>query len=42
MQEAISLTANQTTTAIDFINILIQSGIKVHKATVTANFSVAG
>ena len=34
------VTANQTTTAIDFINILIQSGIKVEKAT--ANFSVAG
>jgi len=34
------VTANQTTTAIDFINILIQSGIKVQKAT--ANFSVAG
>jgi hypothetical protein len=34
------LTANQTTTAIDFINILIQSGIKVQKAT--AQFSVAG
>ncbi|TRZ81420.1 MAG: peptidase [Sediminibacterium sp.] len=34
------VTANQTTTAIDFINILIQSGIKVEKAN--ANFSVAG
>ena len=34
------VTANQTTSAIDFINILIQSGIKVEKAT--ANFSVAG
>jgi hypothetical protein len=34
------VTANQTTTAIDFINILIQSGIKVEKAS--ANFSVAG
>jgi len=34
------VTANQTTTAIDFINILIQSGIKVAKAN--ANFSVAG
>jgi len=34
------VTANQTTTAIDFINILIQSGIKVQKAT--ANFLVAG
>ena len=34
------VTANQTTTAIDFINILIQSGIKVQKAN--ANFSVAG
>jgi hypothetical protein len=34
------VTANQATTAIDFINILIQSGIKVEKAK--ANFSVAG
>jgi len=34
------VTANQTTSAIDFINILIQSGIKVEKAN--ANFSVAG
>ncbi len=34
------VTANQTTTAIDFINILIQSGIKVEKAN--TNFSVAG
>ncbi len=32
------VTAHQTTTAIDFINILIQSGIKVQKAN--ANFSV--
>ena len=32
------VTAQQTTTAIDFINILIQSGIKVQKAS--ASFSV--
>jgi hypothetical protein len=32
------VTANQTTTAIDFINILIQSGIRVEKAT--TNFKV--
>lgn len=31
---------NQTNTAIDFVNILIQSGIRVEKAT--ANFTVAG
>jgi hypothetical protein len=31
---------NQTTTAVEFINILIQSGIRVEKAT--TNFSVAG
>lgn len=30
----------QTTSAVDFVNILIKSGIKVEKAT--ANFSVAG
>ena len=31
---------NQTTSAFGFVNILIQSGIKVHKAS--ANFSVGG
>lgn len=34
------VTADQTNTAVDFINILINSGIKVHKAT--AAFAVAG
>ena len=34
------VTANQTNTAIDFINILINSGIKVQKAS--AAFTVAG
>ena len=34
------VTANQTNTSIDFINILINSGIKVQKAS--AAFSVAG
>jgi len=34
------VTANQTTTATSFINILINSGIQVQKAT--SNFSVAG
>jgi len=34
------VTADQTTTAVSFINILIHSGIKVQKAT--ASFSVAG
>jgi hypothetical protein len=34
------VTADQTNTAVDFINILINSGIKVHKATVA--FAVSG